>query len=178
MKAEKDSLRKKMRGLASRRAAVPSASLAERLRGWTFWRQASCVCVFSALAGEPDVLASWPEGKRIAMPRVEGDDLKFHWVASRAELRPGRFGILEPVGEVPDAGSGFDLILVPGMAFDLRGGRLGRGKGFYDRFLSNARGLRVGVCFEDQIVGDVPVEPHDLRMNFVVTPSAIYRCGF
>lgn len=177
MKAKKDSLRKKVHGLARRRAPVLSASLAERLRGWTFWQSASCVCVFSALADEPDVLASWPEGKRIAMPRVEGDELKFHWVASRAELRPGQFGILEPAAEAPDAGREFDLILVPGMAFDFRGGRLGRGRGFYDRFLSNARGPRAGVCFEDQIVDDVPSEAHDLRMDFVVTPSAIYRCG-
>ncbi|MCX6971383.1 MAG: 5-formyltetrahydrofolate cyclo-ligase [Verrucomicrobia bacterium] len=167
-----------MRRLARHCVPARSAGLAERLRGWTFWQSASCVCAFSALAGEPDVLAPWPEGKRIAMPRAEGDDLQFHWVASRAELRPGRFGILEPAAQAPDAGSGFDLILVPGLAFDLRGGRLGRGRGFYDRFLSNARGLRVGVCFEDQIVGDVPEEPHDLRMDFVVTPSAISRCGF
>lgn len=177
MKAKKDSLRKQMHGLARHRAAVLSAGLAERLRRWTSWRQASCVCVFSALADEPDVLASWPEGKRVAMPRVEGDDLKFHWVASRGELRPGRFGVFEPAVEAPDAGSEFDLILVPGKAFDLRGGRLGRGRGYYDRFLSDARGLRVGVCFEDQIVGDVPSEAHDLPMDFVVTPSAIYCCG-
>lgn len=166
-----------MRGLVRLRVPARSASLAERLRGWTFWQSAACVCAFSALAGEPDVLASWPDGKRIALPRVEGDDLKFHWVAGRAELQPGRFGILEPAAEAPDAGSGFDLILVPGMAFDLRGGRLGRGRGFYDRFLPTARGLRVGVCFEDQIVDDVPSEAHDLRMDFLVTPSAIYRCG-
>ncbi len=177
MKAEKDSLRKKTRGLVRHHAPVLSASLAERLRGWTFWQQASCVCVFSALADEPDVLPSWPEGKRIAMPRVEGDELQFRWVASRGELRPGRFGILEPASEAPDAGSEFDLILVPGKAFDLQGGRLGRGKGFYDRFLAEARGLRAGVCFDDQIVEGVPLEPHDLRMDFVVTPSSIYRCG-
>ena len=69
------------------------------------------------------------------------------------------------------------MILVPGLAFDLRGGRLGRGRGYYDRFLAGATGLRVGVCFEDQIVADVPLEPHDLRMDFVVTPSSICRCG-
>jgi 5-formyltetrahydrofolate cyclo-ligase len=177
MKTAKDSLRKKIHGLARHRATARSASLAERLRGWTFWQSAPCVCAFSALVGEPDVLDSWPDGKRIALPRVEGDDLKFHWVAGRAELQPGRFGILEPAAEAPAAGDDFDLILVPGMAFDLRGGRLGRGRGFYDRFLRTALGLRVGVCFEDQIVDDVPSEAHDLRMDFVITPSAIYRCG-
>jgi len=55
---------------------------------------------------------------------------------------------------------------------------LGRGRGYYDRFLAGARGLRLGVCFEDQIVEAVPSEAHDLRMDFLVTPSAIYRCGF
>jgi 5-formyltetrahydrofolate cyclo-ligase len=177
MKAQKDSLRKKMRAPARPRSSALSAGLAERLRGWTSWQQSSCVCVFSALAGEPDVLASWPEGKRIALPRVQGEQLQFHWVASPAELEAGSFGILEPAAGAPAAGNAFDLLLVPGLAFDRQGGRLGRGKGFYDRFLAGARGIRVGVCFEDQIVGEVPMDPHDLRMDFVVTPSAIFRCG-
>ena len=71
----------------------------------------------------------------------------------------------------------FDLILVPGLAFDKSGARLGRGRGFYDRFLAGITGFRVGVCFDWQLVESVPVEAHDIRMDAVVTPSQIIVCG-
>ena len=179
MSDEKTALRASMRQLAQirRDAAALSSSLANKLQDWPLWQAAGTIAVFSALPGEPDVLDPWPVDKRVALPRVCGRELTFHWVASREELSPGNFGISEPSAEASPAGNEFDLILVPGLAFDLRGGRLGRGKGFYDRFLAEARGLRAGVCFDDQIVGNVPLDPHDLRMDFVVTPSSIYRCG-
>jgi len=179
MSDSKTALRAKMRLLAEKRSDDTSLSrqLASQLRVWSLWQSSGMIASYAALVGEPEVLDPWPQDKRIALPRVLGEDLQFHWVASRAELQPGRFGILEPAADAPIAGNDFDLILVPGLAFDLRGGRLGRGKGFYDRFLSTACGLRAGVCFEDQIEGEVPVEPHDLRMDFVITPSAISRCG-
>jgi len=168
-----------MRAIAEARGDVRvfSSRLVRQLGNWPLWQAAGSVCAFAALRGEPDALDPWPQDKRIALPRVAGDELVFHWVADREELLPGKFGIPEPCAEASPAGNEFDLILVPGLAFDLRGGRLGRGKGFYDRFLAEARGLRAGVCFDDQLVDGVPLEPHDLRMDFVVTPSAIYRCG-
>jgi 5-formyltetrahydrofolate cyclo-ligase len=179
MSDEKTALRAKMRGIAKTREDlhVQSANLAEQLRNWPLWQSSSSIAGFSALAGEPDVLDPWPADKRIALPRVSGLDLTFHRVASRAELQAGSFGILEPSAEAPAACDKFDLILIPGLAFDRHGGRLGRGKGFYDRFLAAARGTRAGVCFDDQIVGKVPTGPHDLRVDFVVTPSAVFRCG-
>jgi 5-formyltetrahydrofolate cyclo-ligase len=179
MSGDKAALRITMRELAQirRDATALSASLAQQLRDPPLWRSSGAIAAFSALDGEPDVLDPWPQDKRIALPRVAGAELTFHWIVRPAELQPGRFGVLEPAAEAPGAGSEFDLILIPGMAFDLRGGRLGRGRGYYDRFLAGARGLRLGVCFEDQIVEAVPSEAHDLRMDFVVTPSAIYRCA-
>jgi len=179
MRDDKTALRTKMREIEGSRSDVRALSsrLVRQLGSWPLWSAARTVCAFAALRGEPDALDPWPDDKRVALPRVAADELVFHWVASRMELLPGKFGILEPSAEASHAGNEFDLILVPGLAFDLRGGRLGRGKGFYDRFLAEARGLRAGVCFDDQIVDGVPSEPHDLRMDFVVTPSSIYRCG-
>ena len=175
----KATLRLQMRRIAESRsnARALSSRLARQFVNWPLWLAARTIAAFSALPGEPDALDPWPGDKRIALPRAVGDGLVFHWVTDRAELLPGKFGILEPCAEPSPAGNEFDLILVPGLAFDLRGGRLGRGKGYYDRFLAGVRGLRAGVCFDDQIVGDVPLEPHDLRMDFVITPSSIYRCG-
>jgi 5-formyltetrahydrofolate cyclo-ligase len=67
----------------------------------------------------------------------------------------------------------FDLILAPGVAFDWNGNRLGRGRGFYDRLLARTSGLKCGVGYDFQLIGKIPVEPHDARVNFVVTPG---RC--
>jgi 5-formyltetrahydrofolate cyclo-ligase len=64
-----------------------------------------------------------------------------------------------------------DLILVPGLAFDLRGHRLGRGKGYYDQLLRGLGGITCGVAFDQQIVAGIPVEPHDVRVNRVLTPT-------
>jgi len=63
------------------------------------------------------------------------------------------------------------LILIPGIAFDLHGRRLGRGKGFYDRLLTEIRGVKCGIAFDEQIVEKIPVEPHDVRMDFILTPT-------
>ena len=179
MSDDKTALRAKMREIEGSRSDVCSLSsrLVRQLGRWPLWQAARTVCAFAALRAEPDALDPWPDDKRIALPRVAGDALVFHWVTGRDGLLSGKFGILEPAADAAEAENEFNLILIPGLAFDLHGGRLGRGKGFYDRFLAGARGLRAGVCFDDRIVESVPIDPHDLRMDFVVTPSLIYRCG-
>ena len=194
MSAEKDFLREKMRTAARDRAPRLSERVAGHLRNWARWKSAATVCAFCALGDEPDFLgfassiaarlhatpeddAPWPDGKRIALPRMDGGKISMRWAGCRAVLAPGRFGILEPPAEAPRAGASFDLILVPGTAFDREGGRLGRGRGHYDRFLASASGFVTGVCFDDQLVAEVPCEPHDARMDAVVTPSGIVLCG-
>lgn len=179
MTSDKSALRSKIRGIAETRsnASALSLQLSAQLRGWTLWQASASIAAFAATAGEPETLDPWPQDKRVALPRISKEILAFHWIANLAELKAGKFGILEPDAGALCAGNEFDLILVPGLAFDLGGGRLGRGRGFYDRFLANAHGIRVGICFDDQIVARAPMEAHDLRMDFVVTPSAIYRCG-
>lgn len=178
MRDEKNALRDTMRGIAESRADVPllSGQLTARLLAWPLWMSSRRIAAFSARADEPDILTPWPEDKLIALPRVIGDGLAFHQATGREELVPGKFGIGEPSGKSSRADKEFDLIFVPGLAFDSGGGRLGRGKGFYDRFLSGVRGIRVGSCFDDQIVDHIPMEAHDLRMDFLVTPSGIFRC--
>ena len=88
------------------------------------------------------------------------------------DLSHGQFGIREPSGHciaVPP--NRLDLILVPGVAFDSHGRRLGRGKGFYDQLLESVRGTTCGVAFDEQIVESVPVEPHDVHLNCILTPT-------
>lgn len=158
-----------------------SARLCERLRGQPAWREARSVGSFFPMAAEPDVRPVIEEalrgGKIVALPRFDplrrGYDLVR--IESLAELHPGHFGILEP-------GSGsalklLDLILVPGVAYDENGRRLGRGKGYYDRLLAQVQGCKCGVAFDWQLIDEVPAESHDVRVNWILTPSRWVECA-
>lgn len=107
---------------------------------------------------------------KVVLPRVKGEDMEFYDYDAEA-MAVGAFGISEPQGEVPVAAEEIDLMVVPGVAFTRAGDRLGRGKGYYDRYLSREgfRAYCVGVCYEHQVVDELPVEPHDRRMDKVVS---------
>ncbi len=139
------------------------------------FRKARCVAVFCSLDDEPstrEALKRWHEqGIHIAVPRVEGDTMRF-FDYDLAKMVAGAFGIEEP-GEnasLCDVRE-LDFIVVPGVAFTLAGDRMGRGRGYYDRYLSQAgfRATKVGICYPHQIVATLPTEEHDVRMDFVVT---------
>ena len=152
------------------RASAAIFSAVERLPEF---RAARTVAVFAALSDEPatdEVLARWASTRRVVLPRVEGDAMRFYACRPDA-LVFGAFGILEPQGERPCPAGEIDLVVCPGVAFTADGRRLGRGRGYYDRYLGDPvfRGFRVGVCYAHQLVDDLPVEPHDVRMDRVIT---------
>jgi 5-formyltetrahydrofolate cyclo-ligase len=111
----------------------------------------------------------------VALPRYDADADRYEACQIRDEstdLCLGRFGIREPTGDCGRISiNRLDLILVPGLAFDLHGRRLGRGKGYYDQLLAVSRGRSCGVAFDEQIVREVPVEPHDALVNCILTPT-------
>jgi len=178
---EKQRLRTQMRGilrdLSPESRALQSKKIRLHLNAWTLWQEASAACVFSPMATEPDILTPWPEEKKLLFPRVDGECLRLHHVEVRTQLRSGAFSLLEPEANLPEVKAIADVILVPGMAFDLCGRRLGRGGGYYDRLLSQFEGVRVGICFEEQMVTDVLSEAHDLGVQFLITPAGIFPCG-
>jgi 5-formyltetrahydrofolate cyclo-ligase len=118
-------------------------------------------------------------GGKVYYPRIRPDgDMSFHRVDREDGLVPGRYGIPAPAGESMGSGEPerFDLVVVPGLAFDRRGFRLGRGGGYYDRFLSRVvPTLVVGLAFSWQIVPAVPVDPWDVPMGAVVTEKGVIR---
>lgn len=169
--------------LAVRKTA--SAQLCARLKEQSFWDSVSSVLFFAPLPDEPDV---WPlleetatDEKMAALPCFEPVDQTY--TARRVqnpknEIVTGHFGIREPKRFCAEMVlNRLDLILVPGVAFDLRGNRLGRGRGFYDRLLRETRGLKCGVAFDQQVAGEVPVETHDLPMDFILTPTRCVETG-
>jgi len=126
-----------------------------------------CLGGFSPIQKEPTWFAALATFPKLAFPRIEKEKMDFH-LASFGELEElGEYSIKEPkVGTkkvIPE------ILIIPGLAFTLKGYRLGRGGGHYDRYLSSFKGLRIGVCFETQIVEDVLVGPHDEKVDFIVT---------
>jgi 5-formyltetrahydrofolate cyclo-ligase len=121
-------------------------------------------------------------GRTLCYPRIRGRELDFYSVSGPWTLEKSVYGLREPSEEAVRIKPGeLDLVIVPGMAFTRCGIRLGRGGGFYDRFLGNmgtgARAVRMGVCFEWQLLDRIPEEPHDSRMDLVVTEAGVYSGG-
>lgn len=148
--------------------------------GW--FQRAKTVLAYCAIAPEPDLEPLLEvvlhQGKTLLLPRCEPDGtMTARLVRNLEDLQKGAFGIREPGPEAPVfPPEQIQLILTPGMAFDRRGGRLGRGKGYYDRFLPQTNGITVGVCFGARLLEHVPMEPHDCRMNMVVTDREMIFC--
>ena len=166
-------MRQLNRALDSRQRLRASAAILSAVERLPEFRAARTVAVFAALPDEPatdEVLARWASTRRVVLPRVEGDAMRFYACRPDA-LVFGAFGILEPQGERPCPAGEIDLVVCPGVAFTADGRRLGRGRGYYDRDLGDPafRGFRVGVCYAHQLVDDLPVEPHDVRMDRVIT---------
>jgi len=141
--------------------------------------------LYAPLADELDVEPLWRDalttGKTLALPRFypeTGSYLACRVLNPAEDLKPGQFGIPEPgVNCPPVALKRLDFILAPGVGFTLDGRRLGRGKGFYDRLLSSVRGSKCGIAFDEQIVDDIPAELHDIRLDYILTPTRWFRAG-
>ena len=157
-----------------------SARIRERLEEQAVWREARSVLFFAPLPEEPDIWPLMSEalrlGKPIALPRYSKSDdsyLAYRVSDLERDLQPGHFGIREPsLTCAPFPLDELSLTLVPGVGFGLNGGRLGRGKGYYDRLLARIPGWKCGVAFDWQVVPRLPVEPHDVCMDSLVTPTS------
>ena len=139
--------------------AGQSLAIQEHLRVFLSSYQSASIAVYSSIPGEPPPLnpESGPLGHRWNYPRVDGSHLVFHQIRALSELTTGSFGIAEPPPGLPPVDPwDFDLVLCPGLGFDRTGTRLGRGKGHYDRILSDTRpGIPlVGVAYHEQLAAN------------------------
>lgn len=166
--------------------AAASAAIAERLSALPEVRQAVAVAGFLSDATEPDLrpwFRQWlSAGRLVWLPRYRAGDGSYEMVPVEdleKDLSIGKYKLQEPRPELPAAAQtwcdGHLTWLVPGMAFDRAGRRLGRGKGFYDRLLAGARGPVIGVFFGDREVATVPAAEHDRRLDVIVTEAATER---
>jgi len=181
---ERDSPKTRLRrALDARREAIAADEVArasraacDRLGGLNAFRETSVVVLYAARRAELDPrdlerIASGGAAKTFYYPRVEGERLAFRR-ATFGELSPGRYGILEPPAGAPALSPDVTgaVAVVPGLAFDRAGGRLGTGKGYYDRTLSTFPGLtRIGLAMDDLVVDRLPTDPWDVPMHLIVT---------
>lgn len=139
------------------------------------FRSAQVVLAYYSLADElftHDFVQRWAARKTILLPKVVGDDLTLHSYNGPLSLREGAFGIMEPCTPEYADYAAVDLVIVPGVAFDGDGHRLGRGRGYYDRLFASRLPYniyKVGVCYPFQLVEHVPTESCDVQMDKVVT---------
>jgi 5-formyltetrahydrofolate cyclo-ligase len=177
--ALRDHIRAALERISPAVRAVESIELCERLKPQL--QSARTILFFAPLPSEPDLWPlleeSAPAGKAVALPWF--DPVTRTYRARRVEdpadeIVAGKFGVREPASSCAAIPlEGFDLVLVPGIAFDLSGNRLGRGQGFYDRLLEKISGVKCGVGYDFQLLEKIPAEPHDAKVDFVLTPS---RC--
>jgi 5-formyltetrahydrofolate cyclo-ligase len=131
------------------------------------------IMFFSSLPDEIPThhfIERWSSIKNVYLPRVTGDDIELIKYEP-GSLKKGSFNILEPTGDNIADPNILDIIIVPGVAYDRNGNRCGRGKGYYDRFLSHTVAATIAVCFDCQLVDNLPTEPHDIPVQHIVTNS-------
>lgn len=181
--AEKAALRQAMKGL--RKAIVPAAqavaaqALAGHAEALAALRAPAIVSGYIPIRGEIDpgplMAALVASGWRLALPRIEGEDLSFRAHRPGDVLACGGFGLTEPQADAPRVVPA--MILLPLLAFDRRGHRLGYGRGYYDRALGRLPGaLTIGLGHHAQEVPRVPVQAHDVPLDFIATDGALIDC--
>jgi 5-formyltetrahydrofolate cyclo-ligase len=158
------------------------------------FKHAQMIMIFLSMPSEVETstlaVKAWQEGKSIAAPRIDWNTKKMEPVEIRsldvgmatkpvAGAAAGNSGIREPVSGTTVPLALIDMVVIPGLAFDRRGYRVGRGRGFYDRFLAQQdfQGIRAALCFHEQLQDEaIPSEPHDVPMNLIVTDKEVIHC--
>ena len=175
-------IREKKRQMSKEEITNLSKMVFERLEQTSAFLENDTIYTYVSYNQEVDT-KTWMEhlfqiGKKVAVPKVIGEDMKFYYISSKEQLVSGYQGILEPVTtECADGAPG--LFLMPGLAFDSDFGRIGYGGGYYDRFLSENQNVnlkKIALAYEFQMCspGEIAMEEHDCRPDIIVTDSRIY----
>lgn len=175
---EKNDIRRKIKALRTMMLDIEKAQAAEevfaRLENTAAFMLAEKILMYHSLPDELPTrrfLAKWKERKHFYLPRVNGVNLDIlPYKESKLEL--GSFHIEEPSGNDTVDAADIEMVVVPAVAYDARGNRLGRGKGFYDRFLASTPAVKVGVGYDFQLLDEIPAEPHDVPMDIVITQKS------
>lgn len=180
----RDSMKKQRSELSPEEVLARSENVIVRLAGQEAYRRAGCLAIYVSVRNEVRthslIESALGSGKRIAVPVALPNRMLVHReIRNLTELMPSPLGLMEPSGEtgsvVPPCA--FDVIVVPGLAFDRTGNRIGFGAGYYDRFLSLTPAIKIGLAFDFQLFDRLPADPRDVSMDLVITESEIHTMG-
>jgi 5-formyltetrahydrofolate cyclo-ligase len=183
----KQALRKQMRmvrdALPESACEARSAAIHQHLVDLAELEQAGTVLAFASIRSEvrtrPIIEESWSIGKRVALPRVDGDELCLHLIDSQTALSEGAFSVPEPAADAVVIEPGeIDFALIPALAFDPRGYRIGYGGGYYDRLIPRlSKACTCAVGYDFQLISEVPEQPFDVSVNLVITDSRVIHAS-
>ena len=161
-----------VKALTAQQKADKSTLILSRIASSESIKSAKTVALYASLSDEVqsfELIELLSQTKRVVLPRVAGNDMDFY-PYTPSSLKVGAFGIEEPQGSEPISPDEIDVIVVPGVAFTTDGKRCGRGKGYYDKYLSRSgfRAIKIGVCYTEQLAEDIPNEPHDIVMDYMI----------
>ncbi len=140
------------------------------------WNEAEKILMYYSLPDElpTEKYLKLITDKNIYLPKVNGNDLDI-LLYEKDKLCIGKYGIMESFGSVPIKPNEIDLVLVPGIAFDIKKNRLGRGKGYYDKLLKTTKAVKIGIGFSFQLMECIPHNDNDIKMDIIITPDSIIR---
>ena len=173
-KSIRQEVRRRIKLMSEELKHEESEAVFSAIEAMPLFDEVECIALFAAMWDEvptTHVLERWREmGKRVVVPRVEGDIMRYYdYHPDR--MTEGAFGIIEPMGDVECEAKDIDLMIVPARAFTLSGERLGRGGGFYDKYMSlnGFRATKIGIAYKCQIFDSLPCDKHDIRVDQVIT---------
>jgi len=167
------------RRISHKKAEEDSKKIAERFLQLPQLKKAKNILLYYPHKNEVDtryIIKQLTDSKRfnLYLPKVSKNEILPVKVKDLSSLKKGYAGIMEPEGESVSPEK-IDIVVVPAVAYDLKGHRLGYGKGYYDRFLKSTQALKVGVAYDFQVVDQLPVEEHDIPVDLIITPTRIIK---
>ena len=171
----------KRKKLTNKERNLFSKTICKTLEQTTIFQNAKCIAFYYATPDEVQTIACIEKRytqKKIVLPIVKGENLAFYEYKGKNQIKKGSFDIMEPIIENTDEQAilpeNIDIFIVPGMAFDQHCNRIGHGKGFYDRLLSEMQKPKIGLCFSCQLLDNIPTKKHDIKMSMVITEEKIF----
>jgi len=175
--SEKAKIRRRIRNkknvLSDMDKAQGSSAVFEKIESLIEFKNAKSVLMYWSLPDElptHNFIVKWSAKKQMLLPMVKGDKMLIKPFTTTDELRKSDMGIWEPEAQKEYLRQ-IDLVIVPGIAFDKQKNRLGRGKGYYDRYFNNKNITKIGVCYDFQLLEVIPTEPFDVKMDKIITPN-------
>ena len=173
-KALRTEIREKKRALTERQILCASSRLAELLYRHPLYQNAKSLYAYLSYNQEvrtlPILARAQRDGKRVAVPKVFGEEMRFLWLDDLSAVAPGAYGIPEPVADAPEAQDETALVLMPGLAFDPQGRRCGYGGGFYDKYLAaHPQHPTLALCYDFQLYPQLDTDTHDIPVDAVLS---------